>query len=467
MRPSEPFVIEFLSGEWRNVTAEQVNRELYPIGTYSYLGQLVIVFLVTDILRYKPIIVLSAVVGIIIWALLLWTYSIPELMIGQFFYGTFMAAEVAYYTYIYAKVDREKYQIVTGHTRSAILVGKFLGGVLGQILVSFDLMDLRELNYVSLASQIASLLFALMLPSVTASLYFYTIPTKIESPPSSNCPSTLELNYTKSAGINDNESGSSNSEHTLRTGQSHPHKITTMTALPPSTPTTMKNDDFADLKPEFSWQRAYQLLWQHFLEAYTNPVVVQWSLWWALAMAGYLQVVSYAQLLWKEIDTNRENFYNGGVEAAMTLLSALGAFLAGFFDSSQYRKWDLWILTVCSVVESLLIIISAFTTSVWVAYVMYVLFGILYNFMVTVASAIVAKKIHEDSFGLIFGINTVVALATQTILILIIISDSGFALSPRGQFYAFGGYFLGVSVLYAISGVVQLCRKQSDKIVLN
>lgn len=62
-----------------------------------------------------------------------------------------MAAEVAYYTYIYAKVDREKYQIVTGHTRSAILVGKFLGGVLGQILVSFDLMDLRELNYVSLA----------------------------------------------------------------------------------------------------------------------------------------------------------------------------------------------------------------------------------------------------------------------------------------------------------------------------
>lgn len=51
MRPSEPFVIEFLSGEWRNVTAEQVNRELYPIGTYSYLGQLVIVFLVTDILR--------------------------------------------------------------------------------------------------------------------------------------------------------------------------------------------------------------------------------------------------------------------------------------------------------------------------------------------------------------------------------------------------------------------------------
>lgn len=51
IRPSEPFITEFLSGEWRNITSEQVNREVYPVGTYSYLGLLVVVFLVTDILR--------------------------------------------------------------------------------------------------------------------------------------------------------------------------------------------------------------------------------------------------------------------------------------------------------------------------------------------------------------------------------------------------------------------------------
>lgn len=52
MRPSEPFVTEFLSnGVWRNVTSEQVNREIYPFGTYSYLAQLCVVFLITDILR--------------------------------------------------------------------------------------------------------------------------------------------------------------------------------------------------------------------------------------------------------------------------------------------------------------------------------------------------------------------------------------------------------------------------------
>lgn len=59
IRPSEPFVSEFLLGPWRNITEEQLNREVYPIGTYSYLGLLVVVFLVTDFLRFKPVIILS------------------------------------------------------------------------------------------------------------------------------------------------------------------------------------------------------------------------------------------------------------------------------------------------------------------------------------------------------------------------------------------------------------------------
>lgn len=50
-RPSEPFVTEFLAGEWRNITSDQLNRDVYPIGTYSTLALLIIVFLITDILR--------------------------------------------------------------------------------------------------------------------------------------------------------------------------------------------------------------------------------------------------------------------------------------------------------------------------------------------------------------------------------------------------------------------------------
>lgn len=50
LRPSEPFAVEFFIN-FRNITAEDVTRILYPAGTYSYLAQLVVVFLITDMLR--------------------------------------------------------------------------------------------------------------------------------------------------------------------------------------------------------------------------------------------------------------------------------------------------------------------------------------------------------------------------------------------------------------------------------
>lgn len=54
LRPNEPFMAEFFTGEWRNITSEQVNREIYPLGTYSYMAQLIVIFLITDFLRYVP-----------------------------------------------------------------------------------------------------------------------------------------------------------------------------------------------------------------------------------------------------------------------------------------------------------------------------------------------------------------------------------------------------------------------------
>lgn len=69
----------------------------------------------------------------------------------QVFYGTYMATEVAYYTYIYATIDRKHYQKVTGFTRSATLSGRFFAGVTAQLLISFHVMNLRQLNYITLA----------------------------------------------------------------------------------------------------------------------------------------------------------------------------------------------------------------------------------------------------------------------------------------------------------------------------
>lgn len=70
--------------------------------------------------------------------------------VTQVLYGLFMATEVAYYTYIYAKVDRDHFPAVTGFTKSAMLAGRFLAAVVAQLLISFHLMDFRQLNYITL-----------------------------------------------------------------------------------------------------------------------------------------------------------------------------------------------------------------------------------------------------------------------------------------------------------------------------
>lgn len=171
-------------------------------------------------------------------------------------------------------------------------------------------------------------------------------------------------------------------------------------------------------------------------------------------MAGFLMVQIYVQLLWQEIDQGREMLLNAGVEATLTLFGAIAAFLAGFMTSKTFQKFDLWILTFCSLLEGIFIIISSQTTSIWLAYSMYVLFGVLYSYMITIASATVAQHLADDSFALIFGINTMVALIFQTILTVVVIQ--ALELDQRGQFLVYGFYFVALSIIYLITSVVKL-----------
>jgi len=45
----------------------------------------------------------------------------------------------------------------------------------------------------------------------------------------------------------------------------------------------------------------------------------------------------------------------------------------------------------------------------------------------------VAQNIRQDSYGLVFGLNTFAALLFQTCLTMVVADDIGFALSPRHQ----------------------------------
>lgn len=53
-------------------------------------------------------------------------------------------------------------------------------------------------------------------------------------------------------------------------------------------------------------ENAFKLLFSHCITAYSNKRVLVWSLWYAFALGGYLQVISYIQGLWSSIDDTRE-----------------------------------------------------------------------------------------------------------------------------------------------------------------
>ncbi|XP_026324202.1 thiamine transporter 1-like [Hyposmocoma kahamanoa] len=414
IRPSEPFVSEFLLGPWRNVTEEQLSREVYPIGTYSYLALLVVVFLITDFLRFKPVIILSGLSGICLYAVLLWTTSIEWLQASQFLYGLFMATEVAYYTYIYAKVDSAKYTRVSSYTRIAALTGKFISGVTAQLLTHFEVMDLRELNYITFAAQILATFWAFWLPPVKYGIYFHRRRTVI-------------LNQ-----------------------QPFVDDVTKKKAIRQQGQATAKPSNLAHITEAFS------MIARHAMSAYRRPKVITWSALYAVALALFVQVQIYVQLLWKQIQdqTGTAVSYNGAVEAILTLLGALGAFIASLLSQSGLPA-------PVAAIQGVAVFLGTYIPNVFVSYAGYIVMGMLFHYTITLASAKLASQLTDDScFGLIFGINTLIGTGLQSILTLVLIQSLQLDIST--QYYAISVLYLVLACAWLVGWMVQVCRLKNS-----
>ncbi|KAG6447998.1 reduced folate transporter [Manduca sexta] len=403
IRPSEPFVSEFLLGEWRNITENQLTREVYPVGTYSYLSLLIVVFLITDFLRFKPVIILSGLSGIAVYAILLWTTSLEWLQASQFFYGLYMATEVAYLTYIYAKVDSGKYPVVSSCTRIAALTGRFLSGVSSQLLTHFGLMDYRQLNYITFTAQILATFWALWLPPVNYGIYFHRRNSAISIP----------------------------MEKQPRLQQNRQTFQSTLV-------------------------EASSLIARHARAAYTRPKVLAWSALYAAALALFVQAQTYVQLLWREIqnETNNTVAYNGAVEAAQTLLGALGAFIASLWSRASLPA-------PAAALQGAAVFLATFVPNVYVSYAGYIVMGTLYHYTITLASAKIADQLSDEScFGLIFGINTLLGTGLQSLLTYVLIQNLD--VSIYSQYYSLSGLFLLLASLWILGWMAHMCRQKQS-----
>ena len=322
MKPSEPFLTPYLREPPKNFTDEQLVNEIYPVSTYANLVALFFVFFVTDFLRYKPVIIAEALAYLATRVLLIWGSSVFSMQLMQAAYGFAVGAEVAYYSYIYAAVTTEHYQKVTSFTRAAILVGRMISGILGQLLISLHVTKYLALNYISFGSVSVAFLISLLLPSVPSS---------------------------------------ANAFNTSHDGYSWYSQIAQQ------------------------WKAYLVDFLQGFKNCYSRELLVRWSLWWAVATCGELQVENYVQNLWDEIWPSHEHkIYNGGVTALSHLFASTIAVLLAF-TKINWRIWGELCLAVFSIIDCFLLLLMSGTSNIWLAYSSYILFRIIYTFLITIA----------------------------------------------------------------------------------
>lgn len=217
-----------------------------------------------------------------------------------------------------------------------------------------------------------------------------------------------------------------------------------------------RNDDSAENVS------AFRLIWQHFISAYTNKTIVLWSVFYSLSFGLYFQIFAYVQILWLNIEDNA--LWNATVDALFTVSGVFFALLAGKIQISFLKRETptFVVLIIMSLLQGVIVILTAKSSSLLQCYAMFILYGIVYSFSITITATKIAENLSDDSYGLVFGFNTFLALVIQTSLTLAVVSN-GFLLSAEGQYIVYGCIYLLLGVLYSFKLIYDLMREKCGR----
>ncbi|XP_041822064.1 thiamine transporter 1 [Chelmon rostratus] len=433
LRPSEPFLTAYLMGPDKNLTETQVVNEIYPIWTYSYLVLLFPIFLATDYLCYKPVLVLQATSLVVTYVMLLKVQGLLAMQLLEFFFGLATASEVAYYSYIYSVVEPAHYQRVTGYCRSITLFGSAAGSLTGQLLLSVAKVQLLHLVIITLASASVAFVAPWLLPMPKRSLFFHS-PGVAKERPQSNSTALLEKTEDSESKV--------------------PLKTQDASLISRSAEAGSHRSGLVDV---------LRMLFSDFLQCYRCRPLLAWSVWWALATCGYFQVINYAQALWENVRPSHDyEIYNGYVETLSTLLGALAALLVGYLPVC----WSLWgelALCILSLLMAVCVFVMDTLRNIWLCYSSYVLFRATYMLLITVATYQIAASLNMQRYALVFGVNTFMALLLQSLLTVVVVDSAGLGLDVFTQFFIYGGYFAAISLVFLLAGLCKMASRRRSK----
>lgn len=165
-------------------------------------------------------------------------------------------------------VDVDKYRKATSYCRSVQLLGYTVGAVLGQLLVSLDLLSYHGILVLTLVLISIATLTACFLPMPRHSMFFH----RQRGPGPGPAP--------KGSMDNTQEAGTGDLTAREKVGEGEGGG---------------EDDKGSSVRPAGCGQVIRQL-WADFLQCYSSRQMLYWSVWWALATAGYNQTVNYVQV---------------------------------------------------------------------------------------------------------------------------------------------------------------------------
>ncbi|XP_053160792.1 thiamine transporter 2 isoform X2 [Hemicordylus capensis] len=415
----------------------QVTQHVFPVWTYSYLALLFPVLLITDYVRYKPVIILQGMSFIITWLLLLFAYGVMAMQLVEFFYGMATATEVAYYAYIYSVVSAEHYQKVTGYCRSITLVATTVGSLLGQLLVSFAHVSYFYLNAITMASVSVAFIASFFLPMPQKTMFFHR-----KSSSETSCGPANKHPPNASSQPNDQQDNIGTASVSFQ---------------------DLLECQLSKVPDQNSFLLVLVQLCKDLKECYTTKKLLYWSIWWALATAGFNQILNYVQVLWEaKAPSHNSEVYNGAVEALATFLSSITSLAVGYIKVN----WDLTgelALGIFSALDAGTLFLMHFTRDIWVCYGAYLIFKACYMFLITIATFQIAVNLSMERYALMFGFNNFVALLIQTIVTVTVVDSKGLGLGIKTQFLIYGSYFAVISGIFLIRSIYTIISMKCQK----
>ncbi|XP_054267352.1 folate transporter 1-like [Macrosteles quadrilineatus] len=367
--PDGVYLSNILFSPPKNLTVAEVTQDIYAVMAYTNLFFTFVALLVTDILQYKTIIILGALASAVKCPVLYFGTTVAHIQIAQGLFAFYRASQVAYRTYIYTQVKKHNYQQVTAVVHITPKLGTLVSALLAQFLMSTHFVTVQSLILISFVALSASFLTALALPSVEGTAY------------------SADKNSLEKQGV----------------------------------------------KGCQRYRHAARLLWEELKFAASNVNTLKWCVCWILSNGAFQLVCDYyVQALWNDVTGSRQNTYNAGVEAIYACCSTIICFMVGKLKIDWQNHGEI-VIAVCTLVQAMALFASAQSSSIIMSYGLYITASLLYDFMTVISNSQIALQVKNDSFGLIFGINTFLSIGFQGILTYVLTSKNTLALPIRDQ----------------------------------